>query len=403
MKWQSYVPRVMDKESGSRRAIVAIAIVTMLLLITYHYRYRIESLYYEHFWDALPGTWMIIGLVALIVLLAIADLFVKSYRIESLEVALFMVLSFATIGAFVGYVFGFFWQVDEYPLWQHTMLVMLGIGAFAALICLFVPDHDPKDIEGMYQVNEYRFPRVYDAMKDLCDNAGCEMPPVFVSDKNIVNAHTTGKYRSRQYIVVYKPLLDILDDDELKGVLGHELSHMLHHDIVIQSISSACADVLLIFARVMGLVTFISGAMIGAASIGSSKNTTGAGCLAYFLLLIFLVPIFIVGAVLCISVPLAAITMVPCMSRKREFGADEGAARLTGDPLALARALIDMECAIQSMPVVLKQNARTSMMIVNPFIGVKRKLMYRLLPNHPSTEDRVKRLKELDRKMNGSE
>ena len=381
--------------------LLALAIVVVVLAICYWNIGEIASLYYRYFPEAMPDTWFLFALMAVVIVIACVNALLKSWRIGSLEVMLLMVLSFALIGAFIGYVFGYFWQIDEYPLWQHTMLAMMGLGAIVSVVCLLIPDSSIAS-KGLTEVDAYNEPRLYSIMEGLCEKADCPMPHLYVSEQNEFNAYAFGKYGKKRGIVVMRPLMDLLDDDELEAVLGHEMSHIMHRDVPLMVVASTCARTLSVFASVMGLLALISGLMIGAgaASTSSRKSNDGSG-LVFLFILVILIPIVIVGAILYISVPLAAVTMAPGLSRRREYGADEGSAMITGKPMSLATALVKMDVAYAKIGTSLKPGVTTDLMISSPFVKSKMKLKERLLSSHPSTEERVKRLKALDGKLNG--
>lgn len=310
------------------------------------------------------------------------------------------VLAFALVGVFVGYVFGFFYQVDEYPLWQHTMLIALASGVVVSAVCLLMPDPGFDEKEGFSRVTDCNYSRLNSIYEGLCRKAGIqEQPPLYVGNWNSFNAFAFGKYRSRQGIIVLEPLLHILDDDEIEGILGHELSHLMHHDMAITTVASTCARALTMFSAVMGIAALVSSFILGAGGSSSFKN--GGGGFFYLLMFVILLPVIIVGAVLWVSVPLAMIVMAPGMSRSREYGADEGSAMMTGKPMALVSALKKLECANRNSRTSLKPGVTTDQMIGDPFIGTKMKFKERLMSTHPSTEDRIRRLEALERKLHG--
>ena len=392
---------VKRKRAGVGRYLLALIFILLVSAICYRYRSEIESAYYSYFPEALPDTWFLFVLIALILVLVCVNTLLKSWRIGSVEVLLLMVLSFALIGAFIGYVFGYIWQIDEYPLWQHTMLAMMGLGAIVSVVCLLIPDSS-RATKGLMEVDRSNEPRLFRIMEGLCEKADCPMPSLYVSEANEFNAYAFGKYSKKRGIVVMRPLMELLDDDELEAVLGHELTHIMHRDVPLMVVASTCARTLCIFSLVMGILALISGLMIGASASASSsrRNNDGAGLVFLAILLIF-IPVVIVGAVLYVSVPLAAVTMAPGLSRKREYGADEGSAMITGKPMKLASALMKMEAVYAKVGTDLKPGTTTDLMIANPFVRSKMKLKERLLSTHPTTEERVKRLEILDRKLNG--
>lgn len=392
----------MKEKDGTRawRYPAALLFIAAIALICWLLRGQIKEYYEFYFPDALPGTWLLCALIASAFILPCLNAIMRSWQMSSIEVMLLMTLSFALVGAFIGYVFGFFWQIDEFPLWQHTMLAMMGLGALAATACLLYPDPDPSKAKGLTRVYESNEPRLWSIMKGLCEKADCPMPPLYIDERMEFNAYTFGKYRSRQGIVIMRPMLDILEDDELEGVLGHELSHMLHRDVALMTSASTCARVLCWFSVVVGIVSLVGSAILGASASSSSRKSSGGGeGMLFLMLLVIFIPIIIVGAVLYLAVPLAAVTMAPGLSRSREYGADEGSAKITGKPLALASALLKIEVYYATISTQLKPGTRTDLMIFDPLNPKKLKIKDRLLRSHPSTVDRVKRLEDLEKKM----
>lgn len=120
----------MKDKNGSRawRYVAALLFIAALASVFWLLRDQIKEFYDCYLAYALPGTWLLVALVAAVIIIPCINAVLKSWRASSLEVVLLMTLSFALIGAFIGYVFGFFWQIDEFPLWQHTMLAMMGLG-----------------------------------------------------------------------------------------------------------------------------------------------------------------------------------------------------------------------------------------------------------------------------------
>lgn len=391
---------------GKRKAAVAIILLAVVVIACYVERARIRAFYAEHFPDALPGMWYVMLLIAAIVVSVAANRFLKSWRVSSLEVMLLMVLSFGLIGAFVGLVFGYFWQIDEYPLWQHCMVAMTAVGALAALICLLIPERDREGEKGYMRVDPTNDPRLYGIMEDLCVKAGCEMPPLYLLDIDVCNAYAFGKFGKHTGIIVTRPLREMMDDDELEGILGHELTHIRHHDVAVMTMASTCARVLCVFSAVMGVMAMVAGAILASGGSSTSRtrpgsNASGGAAIVYFMMLIALIPVVITGIVLYASVPLAAVTMAPGLSRSREYGADEGSALITGKPMALASALMKLDDYSRGHRTSVKPSAVTDRMIADPFLGTKLKLKDRLLRSHPTTADRVRRLQALEKRING--
>ena len=385
---------------GWSKVASAVAVLALIAVSCFVFRYDAMGMFGIGPEDVVPGMWVMLALLISVAAIPILNAFLESWRIDSLEVVLMTVLAFASVGFFIGFVFGYFYQIDEYPLWQHTMLIMLGLGAAVSAACLIVPDRRFDAEKGFSMVTDYNYPRLNSIYDGLCRKAGVrERPPLYVGNWDSFNAFAFGKYRSRQGTVVLEPLLRMLDDDEIEGVLGHELSHLLHHDIAVTTVTSTCARALTAFSVVMGIAALASSFILGAGGSTSSKNSGGG--FVYLFMLVILLPVIIVGAVLWASVSLAMIAMAPGMSRSREYGADEGSAMITGKPMALASALRKLEHANRVSGTSLKPGVTTDQMIGDPFVGTRMRLKERLLSTHPSTDDRIRRLEALEKKLHG--
>lgn len=385
---------------GGLKAAISAAIIAVVVAACFQYRYYITDWLRPYLGNVVPEMWIMAALVLSAIVLPIVNAVMRSWRISSLEVLLLMIISFALVGAFIGYIFGFFYMIDEYPLWQHAMLAMMAVGAVAAVACLLVPDPKFSPGNGFVEVDEDTDPRLHAIFSDLCGKAGVEPPPLYIWNAKSYNALAFEKYRKRQGIIILAPMLDIMDDDELEGILGHELSHLIHRDSAVMSVASICARTLAAFSCVMGILALISSAILGSAGSSKSSKSGDAGML-YLLMVVALIPIVIVGAVLWISVPLAMVVMVPGISRTREYGADEGSAMITGKPLALASALLKLDEANRRIRTSLRPGVTADLMISDPFSGSRMKLKERLMSTHPSIADRVIRLEALNAKMKG--
>ncbi|MEN3534831.1 M48 family metalloprotease [Microbispora sp. ZYX-F-249] len=215
-------------------------------------------------------------------------------------------------------------------------------------------------------VAEVEQPVLYRVVRELCTEARGPMPRLYVSPTMQPNAFATGRNPRDGVVCVTHGLLGLLDERELKGVLGHELSHIHNRDILISSVTGALATMITYFGY--------AGLLFG------SDDDEGPGFL---------------GAVLVtILGPVAATMIQVAIARSREFAADDAGVRLTGDPLALASALRKIEMEVRRLP--LPENGRLAsaghMMIVNPFRGTR---IGRLFATHPPVAARVARLERM--------
>jgi len=215
-------------------------------------------------------------------------------------------------------------------------------------------------------VTREQAPELYAIVEELAMEARAPMPRIYVSEMAQPNAFATGRNPEHAAVSVTRGILQILDRRELRGVLAHELSHVLNRDILVSSIAGAIASA---FTYLAYMVFFVGG--------DDDSPLSGVG----FLLL------WLVG-------PLAAGLIQMAVSRSREYQADESGAVLSQDPEALASALLKLEQASRVVPTQLNP-AQAHMFIVNPLRGRRGGGITSLFSTHPPTEERVRRLRDL--------
>jgi len=220
---------------------------------------------------------------------------------------------------------------------------------------------------GAREVTEREAPQLYRLVRKLTQNAGLPMPKVYVIDNPNPNAFATGRNPQNAAVAVTTGILRILNDDELEGVLAHELAHVKHRDILLATI----------VATFVGTITFIS-RMAGWTMMfaGGSRDREDNGNL-------------IASLVLMIVAPIAALLLQLAISRSREFMADEGGAKISGKPLSLASALRKLEQAAQIVPMHNANPSTAHLFIVNPLRGGG---ITKLFSTHPPIEERIQRL-----------
>lgn len=208
--------------------------------------------------------------------------------------------------------------------------------------------------------------RLYRIVTELSKKAGLPMPKVFVIPEQNPNAFATGRNPQHAAVAATDGILKILDDDELSGVMAHELAHVKNRDILTGTIAATFAGAIAMLGQF---------AHLGVGSRDRRSNPLG-------LLLV------------AVGAPLGAMLIRMAVSRVREFAADQGGAEISQKPLALASALGKLQQGVQMAPLTRGNPAHSHMFIINPFFGGLQKLF----STHPPVEERIRRLKMLAEK-----
>jgi len=210
---------------------------------------------------------------------------------------------------------------------------------------------------------------IYRIVLRLINKTDLPMPKVYIINDSVPNAFATGRNPQNAAVAVTSGLLDILNEKEIEGVIAHELSHVKHYDILIGTIA----------ATVAGAIAWIANMMQFSAMFGGGNNRN-------------IHPIVMI--LLAIVLPIAAMIVQMSVSRSREYMADEGAARLTGDPSYLQSALSKLDSYAKRGDLHNATQETAHMFIINPFSGHNVSFK-NLFSTHPSTQDRIARLEEL--------
>jgi len=226
---------------------------------------------------------------------------------------------------------------------------------------------------GAQEVDEHAAPELYNMVRRLAGNAGLPMPRVFLMDEAQPNAFATGRNPQNAAVAVTAGLLNILNRDEVAGVIAHELAHVKNHDTLTMTITATIAGAISMLAQ-FGM--FFGG--------GHNRDNNGLG---------------VIGSLaMVILAPIAAMIVQMAISRTREYAADNLGAQISGQPLALASALAkisDMAHHVEN-DAAERNPATAHLFIVNPLSGMR---MDNLFSTHPATENRIAALQQLATEM----
>ena len=248
---------------------------------------------------------------------------------------------------------------------------------FAALMNLFAYWFSDKIVLRMYgaqEVSQSEAPELYGVVAELTSKASLPMPKVYIIENDTPNAFATGRNPEHAAVAVTKGILKMLSKEELMGVIGHELSHIRHRDILISTIAATIAGAISMLASMARW-----GAIFGGGRSDEGEGGGGAGNFLFVLLFTM------VGSI-------AAMLIQMAISRSREYLADEGGAHLS-HPHSLAKALGKLEMAAHKIPMEVNPST-AHMFIVNPLRGGG---VLSLFSTHPPIEERIARLEEMAR------
>lgn len=281
--------------------------------------------------------------------------------------------------------FALMWAIIMLIWWatgggRGTLGVYIVIGLVSTFSTYWFSDKLAIASMGARAVTEQEAPALYRIVRELSAKAGKPMPRIYVAPTMSPNAFATGRNERHAAVCCTQGILNILNEREIRGVLGHELMHVYNHDILTSAIASALATI----------ITYLGYSLMyfGGGRSDDRDNSSGVFGLIGVL----------VSAIL---VPIGASLIQMAISRTREFDADEDGSRLTGDPEALASALNKISYGAQTnpMPKTAGTQSVSSMMIANPFSA---RGFSKLFSTHPPTDERISRLMQMSQEMRNS-
>jgi heat shock protein HtpX len=253
---------------------------------------------------------------------------------------------------------------------QQGMVVAFALAVAMNMFSYWFSDKIVLAMYGARPISEAEAPRLYAIVRRLATRAQIPMPPVYLIPTDAPNAFATGRSPDHAAVAVTEGIMRILDEDELEGVLAHELSHVRNRDVLISTIAATLAGAITYLAHMMQWAAFFGGGR-------SSDDEEGGSPWAMLLL--------------AILAPFAAMLVQLAVSRAREYQADASGARLAGRPSGLAKALEKLETAARAEPMPANP-ATAHLFIVNPLSG---QTLMRLFSTHPPTEERIRRLRAM--------
>ena len=247
---------------------------------------------------------------------------------------------------------------------QNGMLLALAFAAVMNFVSYFFSDKIALAMYRAQPVTREELPRAYDAVERLTQKIGIPMPKLYVIPTESPNAFATGRNPQHASVAVTHGILNLLTDEELEGVLAHELGHVNNRDILISSIA----------ATIAGAITFVArGAMFFGGGMDRDSRDRGGGFGALLMLIV---------------APIAAMLIQLAVSRSREYQADATGAHFTGNPYALASALSKLDAYSRRVPMAASPST-AHLFIVQPLLGMN---FGSLFSTHPPIADRIERL-----------
>jgi len=250
-------------------------------------------------------------------------------------------------GLFMAFIFSLLMNFGMY--WFSSKIVLMSYGA--------------------REVAEAEAPRLFGLVQRMSAQAQLPMPKVYMLPGETPNAFATGRNPEHAAVAATEGIMSLLSDDELEGVISHELAHIKHRDILIAALVAAMAGTITFVARMAMYASFFG---------GGSRDRENSNPVGQIMLIIL--------------APIAAMLIQFAVSRSREFAADEEGAQISQRPMSLANALRKLERGVEQLPMQNAGTATAHMFIVNPLFGGG---VVKLFSTHPPTEERIARLEQL--------
>ncbi|HET7150785.1 MAG TPA: zinc metalloprotease HtpX [Candidatus Acidoferrum sp.] len=253
---------------------------------------------------------------------------------------------------------------------RNGMSIGLGFAIFSNAFAYFFSDKIALMSSGAKPVTREQLPRLYAVMERLAGKANLPMPKLYVVPEAAPNAFATGRNPRHASVAVTHGLLELMNDDELEGVIAHELSHVRNYDILISSVAATLA----------GAITWIAywGPWLGGGDRDDREGGGGGGLLALVMMLL---------------APFAAMLLQLGLSRQREYSADATGARMVGNPYGLISALEKLGTYNNRIPTTAISPSTSSLCIVRPRFG--RRGLATLFSTHPALPDRITALRNM--------
>lgn len=251
-------------------------------------------------------------------------------------------------------------------------LLGLGMAAVTNFGSWFYSDKIALSTYRAQPITRQQAPGIYSMVERLAAKADIPMPGVYLVPGQAANAFATGRDPEHAAVAVTEGIVNILSEEELEGVIAHELTHIINRDTLTQAVA----------ATVGGAIAFLAQMLQYSMLFGGSRNREGGGNPLAMMATIFLAP-------------MAATVIQMGISRTREFAADAGAAKLTGNPRALASALKRLEASAQRKPMQANP-AFEPLLIIN---ALPQQMFRSLFSTHPATDDRIARLLEIEQTL----